>query len=497
MTIGRMSRSRARAAGAVLLMVVIGSLSLRWWQRHEKRSHFVSIGDHGFELNGRPFFPLAVNYVIAKRLVCDSMWLGTCIDYPDSMLIPLTPGPDHADLRAHLELAREMGFNTVRLVGCSNVLEREGRPYMPFYRFNLRDSLFALDSAGMRERYLDAFADMLDIVRGSGLKAIVHVGVVPNQPATEEHFVCLARRFANDTTILAWDLYNEPLYFDPLWREKSEVNAIGDHWRALMREHAPWQLWTLGLANMREFLEWDPTIINADFFSFHPYEHEPEQVLNELYYYAHHCPKPWIVGETAISADNDSVPYSEQLGFARSTLRQSVACGAWGYSWWQFKDVDWHRFDPNFMGVLNREGTTRTRSQRLVEGTVKPLAEAFQEFDPSAPAGTCECPANYFNWTGGQAYRFTGRLLDEHGAPVTDGIVMAWSPDWAQLRNTVTHPDGTFELVTDIPIAHWTASAPGRTRASGEVDHLVPDTVRGGQVHAQGDVELWTAPLGE
>lgn len=482
---------------ALALLVGLAFLGGRWWVRHEKRSQFVSMGEKGFRLEGRPFFPLAVNYMLAKRLVDDSLWIGPSMDYPDSNAIPSTPTADLEDLRAHMELIREMGFNTVRLVGGSDVIEREDRPYLPIRSLKKEDGYIALDSANTRERYLKALAGVLAIVREAGLKAVLHIGIKPGMQSTEEHFVHVAERFKDDNTILAYDLFNEPLYFDPLWREKSEVNAIGEHWRALMREHAPWQLWTLGLANLREFLEWDPAIINADFFSFHPYEHEPLQVVNELYYYARHCPKPWVVGETSIPADNDSVPYVDQTRFAERTLRQAMACGAWGYSWWQFKDVEWHAFHPDFMGLVNRSGETRTGSGRIVHGSVKPVAQVFRGFDPGAPPGECACAENYFNWTPGHANRLTGRLVDKEGKGIGDGIVMAWNADWSSLRNTVTRPDGTFDLITDLPLAHWTASAPNRTRAMGEVDKLLPDPVNGGLTHALGEIQLWIAPLGE
>ncbi len=493
----RIPRVRVLRISALVVLVLIGALGVRWWLRQEKRSHFVSVGEKGFELEGAHFFPLALNYMLTKRLVGDSLWIGPSMDYPDSADISTGPATDMHDLRAHMELIRELGFNTVRLVGCSDVVEREGRAYLPFRDMYKEDKYYAVDSVDIRRRYLDALVQVLAIVREAGLKVVLHVGIMPTQPSTEDHFITVADRLSDDNTILAYDLFNEPLYFDPVWRDKSEVNVIGERWRALMREHAPWQLWTIGLANLREFLEWDPSIINADFISFHPYEHEPQQVLNELYYYKEHCPKPWIVGETSIPADNDSVPYADQLEFAKSTLRQAVACGAWGYSWWQFKDVDWHRFHPNFMGVLNREGKTRTRSGALVAGSVKPVGEAFHAFDPSEPVGESTCPSNYFNWTPGSGYRLAGRITNKEGQGIGNGIVMAWNQDWSALCNTVTHPDGRFELVTDIPLAHWTASAPNHTRIQGELDNMKPDPLHGGLKQELGDLVLWIAPLRE
>lgn len=158
---------------------------------------------------------------------------------------------------------------------------------------------------------------------------------------------------------MAYDLFNEPLYFDvPHHRPKEEVHEVVKRWRQLVRKHAPHQLVTIGLVGVPEVFAWDPAILDVDFISFHPYEYEPDQVRNEIHWYGQHVEKPWIVGETAIPADNDSVPYADQLEFARKTLAQTVACGGIGYSWWQFKDVHWGKFHADHMGVVNREGWT-------------------------------------------------------------------------------------------------------------------------------------------
>ena len=143
---------------------------------------------------------------------------------------------------------------------------------------------------------------------------------------------------------------------------KQDAIAIAQHWHDLVRKHAPYQLYTVGLTGIRETFEFDPNLLRADFISFHPYEYEPDQVRNELTWYNRNMDVPWIIGETAIPADNDSVPYETQRLFAKKVMEQSRACGSEGFSWWQYKDVVWNEFHPSFMGVLNREGVTRTAS---------------------------------------------------------------------------------------------------------------------------------------
>ncbi|MBK6774929.1 MAG: hypothetical protein IPG74_03445 [Flavobacteriales bacterium] len=152
----------------------------------------------------------------------------------------------------------------------------------------------------------------------------------------------------------------------------------------------------------------------VDFISYHPYEYEPDQVRNELRWYHNTIEVPWIVGETAIPADNDSVPYAEQRAFAEKTLLQSRACGAIGYSWWQYQDVKWGRFHADYMGVLNRDSVTRTASGALVNGTVKPVAEAVRSSTHGPIQGECVCLPNYLNysnWAGQQDHR----TIDRYG----------------------------------------------------------------------------------
>jgi hypothetical protein len=233
---------------------------------------------------------------------------------------------------------------------------------------------------------------------------------------------------------------------------------------------------TIGLEGIREVHEWDPETVQADFISFHPYEHEPEQVRNEVTWYSRFVKRPWIIGETAIPADDDSVKYETQKLFAEKTLTQVHNCGGWGYSWWQFKDVNWQKYHSSFMGAVNRKGETHLSADNLtVYGTVKPMAEVFQKFNPAAPKGECICLPNYYNYSEGRECRIKGKLVDSDNKPVEGGIVLAWNEWWSSSYHTITKADGSFDLRGTFLFYHWIASANAYSMVRGNVS---PGTAR-------------------
>ena len=234
---------------------------------------------------------------------------------------------------------------------------------------------------------------------------------------------------------------------------------ITKRWQNIVKQHAPHQLTTIGLACQREVYEWDPNLMNVDFISFHPYEYEEDQVRNELYWYYKYVKKPWIIGETGIPSNNDSIPYENQVKFAEKTLLQNLNCGGMGYSWWQFKDVEWGGYHQNFLGVVNRDGETKTSKGETVPGTPKPVTKTIGQFNTAQKKGPCECLDNYYNFSSNNKFRVTGRLVDEDGKPLEGGGILAWDEWWINHHVTSTKPDGTFELYSEYKFYHWMVSA--------------------------------------
>ncbi len=419
---------------------------------------FVKMVDGAFVVHDKPFFPIAINYIVSCWSDDGDLWAGPGKDYAriDPEARPTKELCIKA-LKADMELIREAGFNTVRLVGIGEIArDREGY-WLPSY--TIRDADTLVELAPDDTRYSDALKGVLEIAREAGLRSILLVTVHADVPATTSHFEWVADHLANDTSILAFDLFNEPLYFDGPERPKRVAAEIAKHWHDLMRDHAPNHLYTIGLTGIRETFEFDPNILGADFISFHPYEYEPDQVRNEMRWYHTNVDVPWIVGETSIPADNDSVTYEEQRQFAVNTMKQSRACGAVGYSWWQYQDVAWGRYHADYMGMLDRVGITRTKSGAEVKGTPKPVMKTLTEFDPWADPGECICLPNYLNYSEGKVSKITGRLIDEHGDPINEGTIMAWNEHWTASYHTTSGPDGRFDLRGTFYFNHWMVSA--------------------------------------
>ncbi len=380
-------------------------------------------------------------------------------------------------LMSEFEMISEMGFNTIRIVGIGelNFDKTAQKLSISASTGNEGHKEISFREDENYKEYFNAIRDLLFIASSNGLKVIFLIQTLPGYSLPEQHLIKFVSEFNSDSTILAYDFFNEPLYFDSLERKKTGPFEITSRWKKLMNKYAPNQLFTVGLAGVREVFEWDPNLLAVDFVSFHPYEYEPEQVMNETYWYGKYVKKPWIIGETGFPADDDSIPYTRQLSFARKTLKQVYNCGGSGYSWWQYKDVDWKVFYPNYLGVMSREGETVTKKGNLVSGKPKPITEAFREFENNGIKDSCVCMPNYYNYSGLNHFRLEGKLFDNNNNPIAGGVVLGWDENWVHSFYSVSKPDGSFELFGNFQYFHWMASATLFNMARGEV---LPDSVK-------------------
>lgn len=440
---------------------------------------FVSMKDGKFQLKNQDFFPLVLNYIVSLQTNGEDIWPRPSFSYYDELTSEqLSRDSAIYDLKADLILIKEMGFNTVRIVGVGEVGFNDSIKYSPISMRLEKDKETQINFFISRDesfiKYFGALEEIFKITNEIGLKVIFLVKARPEVYSSKYFIERLCYHFQNDATILAYDLFNEPLYFDRPERSKKDVYNISKEWYKSIKKNAPNQLITIGLVGIREVMEWDPNILSVDFISFHPYEYEPEQVRNEIYWYGKYVKKPWIIGETAIPADNDSIPYSYQNDFASSTLKQTFNCGGIGYSWWQYRDVNWHIFHQDYMGVMTRNGSTRTKSGMVVKGTVKPIAEIFNSNVTNFFGDNCNRYGNYYNYSNGKAFRLIGKLHDINTKePIAGGLILAWNEWWSSSHHTVTQKDGSFELLSTFPLYHWMASA---TEYSMVRDDFSPDS---------------------
>jgi hypothetical protein len=444
------------------------------------KAHFVTLQNKTFHLNGKPFYPLALNYIVGFQANENELWCSNSVAY--------NKGENHTYtnkdsslmlLQAEFDLIKECGFNTIRIVGAGEpFIDSTKNCEISFYAKinNSRDTSIVLNSDESYQFYFNALSELFAIAGKAGLKVIFLDKVWAETPLADDYLKRLAIRFKKDTNIMAYDLFNEPLYFDkPAWT-KAQVHAISLRWNTIFKTYAPNQLTTIGLEGIREIHEWDPNILAFDFLSFHPYEYEPEQVRNEIYWYGKYVKKPWMLGETAIPADDDSVKYSTQKNFALKTLQQTIDCGGIGYSWWQFKDVNWQAFHASYMGIVNQKGETISKRNNIcINGTVKPVAEAFKQFDSNKKNAEGALLPNYYNYTPNNAFMLKGKLLDARNKPIEGGVILAWNEWWTTSYHTITKADGTFELTSHYKFYHWIASACGYSMTRNELN---PDTAK-------------------
>ncbi|HMT28061.1 MAG TPA: cellulase family glycosylhydrolase [Bacteroidia bacterium] len=444
-----------------------------------KSKYFVSLKDGKFYLEEKEFYPVALNYMISMQGDSKQFWPSAFKGYdPNGLFTYTNRDSSLMELAADFELIKDMGFNTIRLVGIGEQRvedKKTGVLSVKAHIGNDRDSTLMLWNEENYNKYFAALEDLFHTANKAGLKVIFLCRLFNEIPSTEEHFAKIARHFQNDSTIMAYDLFNEPLYFDSLARDKKDVYYITKKWDKLVKKNAPKQLSTIGLTGIREVFEWDPNLMNIDFLSIHPYEYEPNQVRNEMYWYGKYIKVPWIIGETAIPADNDSVSYEDQKLFAERTLKQTYNCGGIGYSWWQYKDVEWFDFHANYLGVVSRNGETINSKGNKVIGSPKPVADAFKKYNPTKSKEGCECYDNYYNYSPFNTCRLKGILVDEDEKPIEGGVILAWNEGWSKSYHTVTKKDGSFELLGPFPFYHWMASSTLHTMVRGDV---LPDTAK-------------------
>jgi hypothetical protein len=467
----------------VFALFAVGSIVFLLFELHSDRykdvvdkKNYVSIENKRFSLNGKYFYPIAVNYVATLLTDGNNYWASTSWDYYTTGAVqPIIKDSSLLRLKADMQLIKQMGFNTVRIVGIGEESVNNNEISVRAVGNNFIKNVILKDDESYK-KYFDALEEMLKIVDKEGLKVILLLRINKPDAFIEKHLRKLVFRFRNNTTIMAYDLFNEPLYFDEPIRTKEEIYEMTRRWHKSIKLNAPNHLVTIGLASLREVFEWDPNIIDVDFVSFHPYEYEPEQVRNELAWYGRYVQKPWMIEETAIPADNDSVSYEEQKKFAHKTLKQAYNCGALGYTWWQYKDVHWEDYFSSYLGVINRTGETKTiKDNLIVQGTVKPMAEEIKKFDPTAKKDSCLCLTNYYNYSNGKACRIKGRLIDENDDPIEGGVILAWNQWWSHSYHTITKVDGSFELLGTFAFYHWMASATRYSMTRGDV---LPDTAK-------------------
>lgn len=419
------------------------------------------------------FFPIMMNYMVQLRLIEKELVMSPTIEY-DSMRVVegKTKEEIHERLRAHFQTIKDMGFNSLRLVGLNGVDYDTYYPEMSLSKYDsLKGRLPVKLSPKHLSQTLNSTQDVIDIAKESGLRVMI---LLPKPRKQDQYnferlrFIkAILSHFSEEKAVFAYDFFNEPLYFDnseypefyDFQRRKEEAYRLVSYWKKLMNKYAPNQLFTIGFAEPIEVFEWDPSILPVDFVTFHTYG--PLRVPNEIYWYANYINKPWMLGETSLPADNDSITYDEQAIFMKDVLQRVINCGGQGIGWWQYQDVLWGPFEHNYTALVNHEGKTTTSGGLEIDGSIKAAGKVLQDFE-FKQTGDCDCKNNYYNILGYKNYKITGTVInDETGDKVEGAVIRGWTEDWGIGANTFTNADGEFELYSNKRFANFEISAPG------------------------------------
>ncbi|MCR4658695.1 MAG: carboxypeptidase-like regulatory domain-containing protein [Bacteroidales bacterium] len=412
-----MNRIKAFIITALLLPVAMGCHRVAEPQpRPTAAAGYVAVDGNHFVLADSVWFPLMINYCVQ---------LDT--DGSDTTLVAApyyTPGT----MADHFAAIAAWGFNSVRL--CAD----------------------RMADADVGPALGHALRCVADLAEDNGLRLMVLLRTPWNRQQ-EQRIATVLDSLADCTAVWAYDFMNEPLYFDPEPdRTKNNAVKLASRWRGLVQQHAPHQLFTIGQAEPIEVFEWDPALLPVDFVQVHTYH--PLRVASEMWWYGRYVGRPWMVGETSLPADGDSVPTEWQATFMRESFACAVANGAAGYGWWEFQDfADGVNFEAQYSGL------------RFADGTVKPAAAAVADLKNAKAANAAEHPANYYNMLAYSNMAICGRVVDSRGNPIEGAVVRGWNDDWSVGMNTYTRADGSFALCCNDICVHFEVSAPCYSRA--------------------------------
>lgn len=375
---------------------------------------YVGLQDGHFVLDGEYWFPNMLNYkafIDGDRVIPAPYYTGT-------------------DLREHFDTIASWGFNAVRV--CLDVMG-EG------------------DSAAKFE----ATRRLVQTADSAGLKVMLLIKT-PFEPYWQSYTKGLLRHLADLPALWAYDFFNEPLYFDPEPnRDKMDAARLASEWRHWVRTYAPHQLFTIATAEPIEVFEWDPSMLPTDFVEMHTYH--PLRVYSEMWWYSRYCGKPWMVGETGLPADNDSVPWDWQWQFLYRTFERAKYLGAIGYGWWEFQDCpSGVNFEAKYTGLRDSTGKSKPAARVFTDGLF--CFSCYYTDDELRPV-------NYYNMLAYSNIRLTGRIVDKStGKPVEGAVVRGWNDDWSVGMNTYTDSNGCFTLYSNDYNVHFEISAPGMSR---------------------------------
>ncbi len=442
-----------------------------------KEKGFVYVEGNRFMQNDSVFFPVLINYLVEFMKIEDQLIPVTNIQYDSTHKHEGVGIEGQLErLKTHFKYINHLGFNTIRLVGLGGQDYNENGEFT-MKCFNIDDSFSSYPYKEIKEQYKQAVVKIIELAEANDLRVMILFPTHRLDERQNESRIAFIKDimslFKENNTVFSYDFFNEPLYFDNSenedykvrQRSKESAFKVVTSWADLMAKYAPNQLSTIGFGEPLEVFEWDPSILPIDFVSFHTYH--PLRVPNEIYWWSKYINKPWMITETSLPADNDSISYLEQRQFMIESYKRTVNCGGGGFGWWQYQDVDWgNNFEHNHTSLIDHTGITYFEdSSEVIFGTPKDAAMVLKDLLKYTPTYECECAPNYYNMLGYKNIKIEGNIINAYtGEPIEGAVIRGWTNYWRIASNTFTNSKGEFNIFSNDEYIHFEISAPGFTK---------------------------------
>lgn len=470
-------------------LIINGKIKRGWNNYNEegKFENYIVLKENIFHEGASTFYPMVMNYSVdvfssskdSSNHFYASPRKGYHPSYGNKTGESTTPwGSDstktHAAIKAHFTSIKDMGFNTIRLTGFK-ATDAFDKGFDTWTKIDVSNT--KVGNANIKNGLIPLLKTILSYAEENELRVILLLSAVETEEENQLNFLStIAQGLSENKTIMAYDLYNEPIYFDRGDYSKKETTTFVEKYNKAIKDSSPNHLTTIGLTHYKIVGEWDPELMDVDFLSFHTYPYWSknlsllERFESKLYWISKNITKPWIVGETGLNTIEECDPLNlasgtveDQLTFINYSLNKFRAAGASGYSWWSFQDtrVKLKGDCPleSCYGLVHRTKDYYLNSNKEeVLGKLKHDVNTlpFKEFSTTSPYkipfwGEIKKPKDehYYNidYLPNHKKAF-GRVVAQDGSPIEDAIITLVNTESKSQYSTFSKSDGTFCLNT-------------------------------------------------